>query len=87
VYPQLAPLTGTNVMIGHGVACYGAADRYLGMLTATLGDRDSAARYFESALTLDEKMGAITWLAHTSYQYGRLQLAAGDIAHGERLLA
>jgi DNA-binding CsgD family transcriptional regulator len=87
VYPQLAPLTGTNVMIGHGVACYGAADRYLGMLTATLGDHDSAARYFESALTLDEKMGAITWLAHTSYQYGRLQLAAGDIAHGERLLA
>ena len=25
-------------MIGHGVACYGSVDRYLGMLAATLGD-------------------------------------------------
>ena len=40
VYPLLAPLAGRNVMIGHGVACYGAADRYLGMLAATLGKRD-----------------------------------------------
>ena len=43
VYPELAPLAGKNVMIGHGVACYGAADRYLGMLAATLGDNDGAA--------------------------------------------
>ncbi len=42
VYPMLAPLAGTNVMIGHGVACYGAADRYLGMLAATLRDTDGA---------------------------------------------
>ena len=27
---------GGNVVIGHGVACYGAADRYLGLLAATL---------------------------------------------------
>ena len=40
VYPELAPLAGTNVMIGHLVACYGSADRYLGMLAATLGERD-----------------------------------------------
>ena len=38
LYPELEPLTGQNVMIGHGVACYGAGDRYLGMLAATLGD-------------------------------------------------
>ena len=38
VYPELEPLAGTNVMIGHLVACYGAADRYLGMLAATLGE-------------------------------------------------
>ena len=37
VYAELAPPAGRNVMIGHGVACYGAADRYLGMLAATLG--------------------------------------------------
>ena len=38
VYPELEPLAGGNVMIGHLVACYGAADRYLGMLAATLGE-------------------------------------------------
>ena len=42
VYPELEPLAGTNVMIGHLVACYGAADRYLGMLAATLGEGERA---------------------------------------------
>ena len=63
VYPELAPLAGRNVMIGHGVACYGAADRYLGMLAATLGDTDDAAGHFEAALHLNRQMGANTWLA------------------------
>ena len=38
VSPELEPLAGANVMIGHLVAYYGAADRYLGMLATTLGD-------------------------------------------------
>jgi DNA-binding CsgD family transcriptional regulator/tetratricopeptide (TPR) repeat protein len=87
VYPQLAPLAGTNVMIGHGVGCYGAADRYLGMLAATLGDTGGAARHFEAALHLNRQMGADTWLAHTAYEYGRMLLAQGDSARGEQLLS
>ena len=87
VYPLLAPLAGRNVMIGHGVACYGAADRYLGMLAATLGDTDSAAGHFEAALHLNRQMGADTWLAHTAYEYGRMLLGQGDSDRGERLLA
>jgi DNA-binding CsgD family transcriptional regulator/tetratricopeptide (TPR) repeat protein len=86
VYPLLAPLAGTNVMIGHGVACYGAADRYLGMLAATLGDTDRAANHFEAALYLNRQMGASTWLAHTAYEYGRILLRQGDSALGEQLL-
>lgn len=87
VYPELSPLAGRNVMIGHGVACYGAADRYLGMLAATLGETDSAVTHFEAALHLNRQMGATTWLAHTAYEYGRTLLARGDSAYGERLLA
>jgi DNA-binding CsgD family transcriptional regulator len=87
VYPMLAPLAGTNVMIGHGVACYGAADRYLGMLAATLGDTDSATHHFEAALDFNRQMGADTWLAHTAYEYGRILLAHGDSDRGEQLLA
>ncbi len=49
VLAELGPLAGTNMMIGHGVACYGAADRYLGMLAATVGDTDGACRHFEEA--------------------------------------
>ena len=71
---------GTNVMIGHGVACYGSADRYLGMLAATLGERELAARALRGgARASTARMGARTWLAHTAYEFGRLLLAAtGD---------
>ena len=44
VYPELEPFGGGNVMIGHLVACYGAADRYLGMLAATLGEDEPPRR-------------------------------------------
>jgi DNA-binding CsgD family transcriptional regulator len=65
------------VMIGHLVSCYGAADRYLGMLAATLGEPDRAVEHFERALELNRRMGADTWLAHTAYEYGRFLLARG----------
>jgi DNA-binding CsgD family transcriptional regulator len=77
VYPELEPLQGTNVMIGHGVACYGAADRYLGMLAAILGDPERAEAHFERAMELNRRMGAVTWLAHTAYEFGRFLLARG----------
>jgi DNA-binding CsgD family transcriptional regulator len=82
VYPELEPFTGCNVMIGHLVACYGSADRYLGMLAATLGERDRAEEHFELAMTMNREMGASTWLAHTAYQYGRFLL--GDRERRER---
>ncbi len=72
VYPELEPLAGGNVMIGHLVACYGAADRYLGMLAATLGEEERAEEHFERALELNRRMRAPTWVAHTAWQYGRL---------------
>jgi DNA-binding CsgD family transcriptional regulator/tetratricopeptide (TPR) repeat protein len=77
VYPELEPLAGTNVMIGHLVACHGAADRYLGMLAATLGESERAEEHFGRAMELNRQMGAVTWLAHTAYEYGRLLLARG----------
>ena len=75
VYPELEPHAGENVMIGHLVACYGAADRYLGMLAATLGEWERAEAHFERALELNRRMGMRTWLAHTAYEYGRGLLA------------
>ena len=77
LYEELSPLAGGNIVIGHVVACYGAADRYLGKLAATLGRREAAADHFERALALNRRMGADTWLAHTAYEYGNLLGAKG----------
>jgi DNA-binding CsgD family transcriptional regulator len=89
VYPELAPLAGGNVVIGHGVTCYGAADRYLGLLAATLGEHEKAAEHFEQALTLNRAMGATTWVARTLYGYGRALRLRGrkeDAAQASALL-
>jgi len=72
VRTELEPHAGTVVVVGYGVACYGAADRYLAMLAATLGDWEVAEAGFEAALDLNRRMGAPTWLAHTAYEYGRM---------------
>jgi DNA-binding CsgD family transcriptional regulator len=78
VYAELAPYAGGNVMVGHLVACYGATDRYLGMLSSLLGDWDRAEAHFHAALALDTRLGARTWLAHTAYEYARMLLARGS---------
>jgi DNA-binding CsgD family transcriptional regulator/tetratricopeptide (TPR) repeat protein len=78
LYPELAPLAGSNVMVGHLVAYYGAADRYLGMLAGTLGEWELAEEHFEQALAANLAMEAKTWLAHTNYEYARMLLARGD---------
>jgi DNA-binding CsgD family transcriptional regulator len=89
LYPELEPFASTNVMIGHLVSCYGAADRYLGMLASVLGEAERAREHFESALELNRRMGAPTWIAHTAYEYARLLLSLGsaDRARAHALLA
>ncbi len=90
VYPELAPLSGGNVVVGHGVACYGAADRFLGLLSTTLGDYTRAIEHFELALTVNRGMGASTWVAHTLYAYGRtlrMRGGRGDALRASELLS
>jgi DNA-binding CsgD family transcriptional regulator len=89
VYSELLPSAGENVMIGHLVSCYGATDRYLGMLAAVLGEWADAEAHFEAALDLNARLGAQTWLAHTAYEYGRMLLArraSGDRSRAAALI-
>jgi DNA-binding CsgD family transcriptional regulator len=86
VYPQLAAHEGGNVVVGYSVAFYGAADRYLGMLAATIGDRERAERHFAAGHELNRRMGAKTWLAHGCYEHGRLLVTAGEHERAEPLL-
>jgi DNA-binding CsgD family transcriptional regulator len=81
LYPELERLAGANVQVAQLVACYGAADRYLGMLATVLRRWDDAEAHFEYALFLNRRMRAHAWTAHTLYQYGRMLLrrnARGD---------
>jgi DNA-binding CsgD family transcriptional regulator len=74
-------------MVGHLVSCYGAADRYLGMLAATLGEWERAESHFERATELNRRTGMLTWLGHTLHQRARARLARGDAAGAGPLLA
>jgi DNA-binding CsgD family transcriptional regulator/tetratricopeptide (TPR) repeat protein len=80
VLAALEDRRGSNVQIGHLVSCYGAADRYLGMLETVLGDWTAAEASFETAIALNRRLGARTWLAHTCVEYARMLLtrATGD---------
>jgi predicted ATPase/DNA-binding CsgD family transcriptional regulator len=84
IRPELEPYTGTVVVVGYGVACYGAADRYLAMLAATLRDWEVAEARFSAALDLNRRMGAPTWVAHTAYEYGRMLHARGRPEDADR---
>ncbi len=88
LYAELTRHAGGIVTIGHGVACYGSADRYLGIVAAVSGEHDLARSHLEVALATDRAMGAWTWLAHTQYELGRLLLKGppGDRARGGELL-
>jgi predicted ATPase/DNA-binding CsgD family transcriptional regulator len=84
VRTELEPHAGTVVVVGYGVVCYGAADRYLAMVAATLRDWEVAEARFDAALDLNRRMGAPTWLAHTAYEYGRMLHTRGRAEDGSR---
>jgi DNA-binding CsgD family transcriptional regulator len=80
----LLPYCG-EALVG-GNLCFGAADRYLGMLAATIagsepadGDTwDAAAhRHFGDALAWNARVGARPALAWTRYDYARYLLTRG----------
>src|SRR5262249_35682350 len=77
VYDHLLPYAERSVVVGFGIACYGAAARYLGLLAATLGLVDEAEGHFETALALNARMGARPYLAHTQHEYARFLRARG----------
>lgn len=66
VLKRLAPYSGLGVYVP-GLACYGAADRYLGRVHSTLGQHEEALKAFEAALALDTANGWPTWIAHSSF--------------------
>jgi DNA-binding CsgD family transcriptional regulator len=77
VYRELLSIAERNVMIGHGVACYGSSERYLGTLAAAYGQLELAELHLQRAIDYNRDMGAITWLAHSDFEYARTLGAQG----------
>jgi DNA-binding CsgD family transcriptional regulator len=77
VYAALEPYRGTVVCVGHTIACYGAADRYLGALAETAGRARDAERHYVRAIEIDTAIRAPVWLAHSKYRYARFLARQG----------
>jgi hypothetical protein len=61
----LAPLAGTNVVVGGAVLYRGSVEHHLGVLFAAAGDRDTAAEHLRAAATVHERLGAACWARRT----------------------
>ena len=77
LYGQLVPLAGRHA-IGHAEGSVGAVDRYLGLLAASLGRLDDAARHLEDAVHINERMGARPWTAHSRHDLAAVLRARGE---------
>jgi class 3 adenylate cyclase len=86
LYGLLVPFAGRNVTI-NALSALGAVSRYLGLLAATLGRSEDAARHFEDALAMNTRMGTRQALARTQVEYGELLLADGNAASRAKALA
>jgi tetratricopeptide (TPR) repeat protein len=75
LYRLLLPYARLNIVVGGGMACFGAGSHYLGLLAATMFRWTEAEQHFEAALEMNASMGARPWLAHTQVQYAAMLLA------------
>jgi DNA-binding SARP family transcriptional activator len=89
LYELLLPYGSLNAVALPELAL-GSTSQPLGILASLLGRFEDAARHFEEALRMNERMGARPWLAHTQEDYARMLLrrnGQGDRERAEKLLS
>jgi DNA-binding NarL/FixJ family response regulator len=75
LHELLLPFAARNIVQSRPrTLCFGATARYLGLLAATLGHWDAAARHFEDALAMNARMGSRPYVAQTQYDYAAMLL-------------
>jgi tetratricopeptide (TPR) repeat protein len=83
LYRKLAPFNGKPVSLGF-VAFHGPVARYLGLLAATAGNWEVAARHFEDAIETCRKLNAKIWQARVRCDYARGLIKRSNRADRER---
>jgi DNA-binding CsgD family transcriptional regulator len=90
LYARLLPYEAyTPVLTPMTCAFQGSIARYLGLLAGTMSRWEEAARHFEHAIGVHERMGARPLLAHTRREYAAMLLARrgrGDATRARSLL-
>ena len=80
----LTPFRGQLIVVAWGVYVTGSADRFLGMLAATLHRWDDAEAAFASALRLEESIRSAPLAARTRAWWARSLLDQGGDGNVER---
>jgi DNA-binding SARP family transcriptional activator len=70
VLDHFEPHSGHLAVMGWGVLCLGAVDRFLGMLALTVGRLDTAVAYLEAGLAKEQTMGLPAFRARSGRWLG-----------------
>jgi tetratricopeptide (TPR) repeat protein len=76
LYAMLLPFESRWVTLPPAIP-FGAADHYLGALSATLGRWENATRHFENAIAMEKRLGTEQWLARTQVAYAAMLVGRG----------
>jgi class 3 adenylate cyclase/tetratricopeptide (TPR) repeat protein len=87
IYDLMLVYKDMTITAGVATVCFGAASRYLGMLSVALGDFKKAVKHFEHALEMNTASGSRPWLAHTQAEYADLLLKIGSKKAAERAMS
>jgi tetratricopeptide (TPR) repeat protein len=87
LYQTLLPYADRVVTMDGPFVCLGSASYYLGLLAEALDKNDDALHHFETALALNDQIGAVPWSVRTRFRLAeRLTAVSGDRTAGRRLL-
>ena len=81
---ELGPYAGELVVVGAGILCLGAFDRYRGMMLGLLGRHDEAVAALTAALALEESVESPPFTARTRYWLARALLQRDGPGDRER---
>jgi hypothetical protein len=88
LYPLLSPYADRTVAITmpHPVVCLGSASLYLALLAAVASRWDEANSHFQTALRVNDRLGAAAFLARTRSEYARMLIRRDRAADRGRAL-
>jgi tetratricopeptide (TPR) repeat protein len=86
IHEALVPYRGRLVIWGGAASAWGPVSHYLGLLAATTGQTNDAIRHFEEAIELEERIGALPYLAHSLAGLAGALERPGDAARAAECL-